>query len=129
MTRFLPALLLLIAGCGGNLHPVNGRVHYADGEPVTHGRVILETPGPTGIWGLVRPDGTFTLGTNTPDDGVPAGTYNVYLENTDTFPPAGSTENFTPQPLVHSKYGDPKTSGLTLEVPVKVQPDLTVERP
>lgn len=126
-------LMLVIAlsllGCSNDKHQVEGRIHFADGEPVTHGRVVLETPDGKGVWGLIHPDGKFTLGTDAMDDGVPAGSYRGYLENTETFPPAGSTEVFFPQPLVHTKYRDPKTSGLSLEVPAVRQWDVTVDRP
>jgi hypothetical protein len=119
---------VLALGCNTK-HQVDGQFRYADGSPVTHGRIVLETNDGKGIWGLIHPDGKFVLGTDAPDDGVPAGTYSGYLENTETFPPAGSTTVFVPQELVHPKYRSPKTSGLLLEVPKVKHWNVTLERP
>lgn len=130
--RFVVILLCFaLAGCGKPMYPVKGRVHYPDGSPVTHGRVVLETQGfAGGVSGLIHPDGGFTLGTHTPDDGVPAGAYKVYFQNTDTFAPAGHIGAFTPRPLIHPKYAKAETSGLTLTVPVPDggEWDITVEK-
>lgn len=132
MSRSYLATVLVVcaaAGCAQSVYPVKGRVHYADGSPVKHGRVVAETGGPTGSWGLIRPDGTFDLGTHAADDGIPPGSYRVSLQNTDTFPPAGAPATFVPQPLVHAKYAKPDTSGLAFDVPATRVWDITVEKP
>ena len=127
----LAGICLTPAGCGTKLHPVKGRVHFPDGSPLTVGRVVID-PGKatTGSWGLIRPDGTFTMGTHTTDDGVPAGTHRVSIENAMTFPPPGlGGRPFTPQPLIHGRFTDPQRSGLTFEVPRETVWDIVVEKP
>lgn len=123
------AVLVSMTGCGSGLTKVRGRVHYADGTPVTHGRVVVETTGPASSWGLIRPDGTFEMGTHDVNDGVVPGTLRVFLENTDSFPPPDSGANFVAKPLVHPKYARPETSGLTFEVPRDREWDIVVDRP
>ena len=121
--------LLAAAGCGGSgLHPVAGRVVYPDGRPVTAGRVVLDTgPAFTGSWGGIRPDGTFVMGTKTPDDGVPAGRWRVYLVNTELPPPEGSLA--PPTQLVHPRYADPDTAGLAFDVPAQTDWQIVVDPP
>ncbi len=120
---------IALTGCAQSTFPVKGRVHYPDGSPVTHGRVVVESTGPAGSWGSIRPDGTFELGTFSANDGVPPGTYRVFLMSTETFPPPGDTSNFVPKPLVDKKYASAETSGLSFEVPKTVEWDITVEKP
>ncbi len=116
----LMSLLLTTVGCsGGGLYPVGGEVRFPDGKPLTTGRVILEGGNPElGSWGLIHPDGTFTLGTYDVDDGVPAGHYRVYIQNAETLPPPNLGDRvFVPKPLIHPKYTDAKSSGIEFDVP------------
>src|SRR6185312_14638374 len=77
-------LAVIVAGCGGGpkLVPVNGRVIYADGRPVTAASVSF-TPdaakGDSGILatGLLAEDGTFILRTYPHGDGAMVGSYRV----------------------------------------------------
>jgi len=124
------SLAVAVAGCGTSMYPVKGRVHFADGTPLTQGRVIVESEdGKTGSWGIIHEDGTFEMGTLTSNDGVPAGTYRVLLSNATTQPPPGMTVPFVPKPLVHVKYANKDTSGITFEVPAQTTWDITVEKP
>jgi hypothetical protein len=126
----LAGLWLALVGCGNNLYPVKGRVHFADGSPLPVGRVVIDSgSATTGSWGLVQPDGTFQIGTHTTNDGVPAGTHRVYIENATTYPPPGHSGPFTPKPLIHPRFTNPKRSGLTFEVPRQTDWDIVVERP
>jgi len=124
------AVLIPLAGCGNSIHPVRGTVHFPDGTPLSHGRVVIESDdGKTGSWGIIHEDGTFEMGTLTPNDGVPAGTYHVYLTNATTPPPAALSATFIPKPLVHAKYASKETSGITFEVPKQTTWDIVVEKP
>lgn len=76
-------------GCGGGgpvaVHPVHGQVIYA-GKPAANVQVFLYPTSaptvptiPTNPHGLTGADGKFTLTTYTPEDGAPAGAYQVLL--------------------------------------------------
>ncbi|MCE9563059.1 MAG: hypothetical protein K8U57_13535 [Planctomycetes bacterium] len=124
------SLLVLVTGCGRAMYPVKGSVHFADGTPLTVGRVVIESDdGKTGSWGAIHPDGTFEMGTLTPNDGVPAGTYRIILTNTTTPPPADLSTPYTPKQLIHAKFANKDTSGITFEVPAQTTWDITVEKP
>lgn len=129
--RLLACLLLVpLVGCGKPMHPVKGVVHFKDGTPLPAGRVVIDfDDGKTGAWGAIRADGTFEMGTNTTNDGVPAGTYKVYLSNTIEPPPASLPPNYVPKELIHKKFADKETSGLVFEVPKQTTWDITVEKP
>jgi hypothetical protein len=74
MRLLFAALLLAAAGCspGPALSPVTGRVVYADGAPLNSGVVEFapEDGGPVAR-GMIRPDGTFRLGTRNRDGAMP----------------------------------------------------------
>jgi hypothetical protein len=126
----LAAACLALAGCKARLHPVKGRVHFPNGDPLPVGRVVLAwADGKTASWGLVRPDGTFQMGTHRTDDGVPPGTHRVYIENAETSPPPGHAGPFMPQPLIHARFTKPESSGLSFEVPRQTEWDIVVEKP
>jgi hypothetical protein len=122
------ALLVSLAGCAESaIHPVRGRVVFPDGKPLEHGTVILDTGmSKEGSWGAVRSDGTFVMGSNTPDDGVPAGTWRVFLANAHR--PASDSAPQSP-PLVHAKFLNPETSGLSFTVPDQPVWEIVVEKP
>ncbi len=82
-----------------------------------------------GATGWLREDGTFTLGTNKPGDGVPAGTHKVAIDNAVTPTPAGYDPTFVAKPLIHAKFNDPETSGLVFEVPAQREWLIVVEKP
>jgi hypothetical protein len=127
---YVAAIICTCLGCAKSIYPVKGRVHFADGTPLTQGRVVVDSGKEmTGSWGLIHPDGTFEMGTNTANDGVPPGRHRVYLQNTMTAPPPGFTGLFKPQPLVHPRFTTPESSGLAFEVPGQVEWEIVVEKP
>lgn len=81
-----PLLLLILTvaffvGC--NSKPsLKGKVTYEDGTPVTVGMVNFASSD-TQARGKINPDGTFTVGTLKQADGLPPGTYKVYVTGTD----------------------------------------------
>ena len=102
------------AGCGGGYLPVHGKVTLPDGSPVPGCTVIFE--GQAGgkaisARGEVGPDGSFTMSTNRPGDGVPPGNYRVSVAP----PPPPSLDSPSPAPY-NEKFTRLETSGLTFEV-------------
>jgi hypothetical protein len=126
MRTALCLLVLAAAGCGSNLHPVKGRVHFADGSPLDTGRVVVDFgEAQSGAWGSIHPDGSFVIGTNSPSDGMLAGTYRVYISGAETLPGPGAPT----RPLVHERFTKPETSGLSFTVPDQTTWDIVVEKP
>ena len=120
-----------LAGCGKpGLHRVTGRVHFEDGSPLEYGRVIADYGHPDGAWGRIKRDGTFTMGTLSETDGMKPGKVRVYLgqaESPETPMPGGSFSQG--KPLVHSRFTNPATAGLSFEVPKDMKWDILVEKP
>src|SRR5262245_35167366 len=76
-------------GCGPKYYPVSGKVTLPDGKPVPGSMVVFEgeSGGKTiSARGEVGADGGFSMSTNTPGDGVPAGKYKVSIA-----PPASAS--------------------------------------
>jgi hypothetical protein len=109
-------LLLGVAGCGAGLYPVRGKVTFEDGTPVISGLVVFErTEGDKTIMarGALSPDGSFSLSSSRPGDGVSAGKYRVLV----TVPEAWDEEEAKRRgPAFDKRYMDFKTSGLEFEV-------------
>lgn len=114
-------------GCGGN-PSLKGKVTFADGSPLTVGTVVLDN-GSTLSRATIQPDGTFVVGTAKAKDGIPPGTYKVYI--TGAAEMLDNPEGRFPPPtrqLIHSKHADVKTSGLVVTVeqsnkPLEIQVD------
>jgi hypothetical protein len=126
---FLAAVAL--AGCGQGYQPVSGRVVWKDGTPakeLSGSQVVFESAElKMSARGTIGPDGSFTITTVNPDDGVPAGTYKVAIvEERKSLAAEGS--QLAPG-LLDVKYYDLNTSGLTADVTSgKNEVTLTVER-
>ncbi|QEL17946.1 carboxypeptidase-like regulatory domain-containing protein [Limnoglobus roseus] len=130
--RAAPLFLLafVLAGCGQSRYPVAGRVSYPDGSPLEAGTVIAEaTVNGVAVssQGSVKPDGSFTLGTDLPGGGVPAGDYRVAVV---PVPLPDGAAGSGKLPAVEGKFTRPETSGITFQV--KTDPknvlNITVER-
>jgi hypothetical protein len=124
------ALLVGVAGCGGDRYPVTGRVVYEDGSPLTEGIVIGESgEGDRKVMarGSVQPDGTFRWGTERPGDGAKPGKYRVVVV------PRALGESETAKgmlPAVDPKFSNPQTSGIDFEVKeTSNRLDITVTKP
>ena len=143
ITIVVPLLVLIfLAGCGDP--KVTGKVTFPDGTPLTKGQVLFQKEGFVAA-GDIRSDGTYSAGKNKDGDGLPPGKYEVFIAGATM---AGELQN-APAPseglgsadsrahemaetihLVHRKYTNPNTSGLTVEVKNKaVKFDITVEPP
>jgi hypothetical protein len=123
--------LLLLAGCGGGMGQVDGKLVWEDGAPAKElegSQVVFESAAlRTSARGVVGPDGTFKLGTRTRDDGAPVGEYQVtVIEHRKNANPEGTA--LVPA-LLAPKYADLKTSGLTATVKRGTTPlTFTLER-
>jgi hypothetical protein len=75
--------LLLAGGCGEDrprAYPTKGRVIFADGTPVKLGTVeLLSQNHGTTASGKIGEDGSFVLGTYTPDDGACDGPHKAII--------------------------------------------------
>ena len=75
--------LLMSLGCGSDqipTYPVTGRVEFTDGTPVRHGTIELESADhELSAAGKIQHDGSFVLGTYTPDDGAVAGEHKAIV--------------------------------------------------
>ena len=72
--------MIACAGCGGRSQ-VSGKVVFSDGTPLTYGTVNF-TNNEVACKGQIEKDGTFKMRTFKPGDGVPAGTYKVFITDT-----------------------------------------------
>jgi hypothetical protein len=136
--RFLTLCALLFAvavvatGCGKP--KVTGKVTFADGSPLTQGTVNF-TDDKILCKGSIKEDGTFEMRTLKPGDGVPPGTYKVYLTETTRFgEPEIETSALDANSVMHStvndvppKYSNPEQSGLTIDVKGSMKYDITIE--
>jgi len=111
---------MLAAGCGSDRHEVSGTV-YLDGEPVADASVMFRptAPGPAAE-GVTNARGRYRLqSANRP--GVAAGEYVVIVAKQRTTGVTGDEQvgpgGMKIEYVVPQRYSDPKTSGLTVQVP------------
>ena len=131
--------LVVLTGCGSNVQ-VTGKVTFEDGTPLTLGRVCFQTETMFAD-GPLKEDGTYTLGSQGENTGLPRGTYQVFISGAMTPPqlgagPGGATGpaslrgSYTPGvSLIDQKLTDRMTSGLTCEVTGRTEYNITVTPP
>ena len=120
--------VIAVAGCGrSGLHPVRGRVAFADGSPLPTGRVVVSYGDGTASSGSINPDGTFRVGTLKQSDGMRPGTYRVAVK--DAYVEVQKKGETVSEPLIHKRFADPATSGLEFTVPDKTVWEIVVEKP
>jgi hypothetical protein len=134
--------LLLAAGCTGGadnpdrpaVAPASGVVSYK-GTPLEGATVVfIPEGGSYGAAGITDDDGRFVVAAFPPDPGAVPGNYTVIVTKTEEeVEPEGTYEDvmykeYPPaKSLVPARYTDPKTSGLTANVPVDGTSDLQFE--
>jgi hypothetical protein len=83
MKNFFPVLivlLMLFTGCSDKVK-ITGQVKFDDGEPVNFGKVVFNGKGKS-FFGNISKDGHYSPGEIKDGDGVPYGTYKVWLAGT-----------------------------------------------
>ena len=125
----IAAVLVLLLCCGcSNKVPLTGTVTFEhDSSPLTHGVVCFVKPGFLAR-GALDTDGTYKMSSTGINDGLPKGTYKVYLVGAELVSMDGGG-NSTYSSLVHNRYESADTSGLEFEVDGKTRRfDFQVER-
>jgi hypothetical protein len=120
----------IAAGCGGGPntpYPVRGTV-FLDGEPATElaGWTVVFSSGELhkGASGVIKEDGTYSLGSSSANDGAIPGKYEVTVSPPDT---EGQRERVKKRPAVKAApFAQPKNLVVTVEmqtndIPIKLQ--------
>jgi hypothetical protein len=125
---FLLVSLLIFTGCGDKLH-LGGRVTFPDGEPLGMGTVFFSKDDYLARAHL-KPNGTYDVGSLGQKDGLPAGTYKVYIVGAleDIVDPNDPSKQST-RHLIAPEFASPETSPLTITVPGTKMYNIVVERP
>ena len=135
LTLLVASLTIVAIGCQNgpkkpddlpNLYPVTIKVVYDDGSPVADAQVALRNPNSGGgrTWnlaGVTDATGTLVLKTDGNWPGAPAGTYQAMVTKEVPGEAEGDPDSSdygakTGTRYVDLKYGDPTTSGLSVEV-------------
>lgn len=123
--------ILLLAGCGGGMAPVKGRLVYPDGSPAAdlkNAQVVFEGVGPDGkgysAAGTVDETGRFVLTTERAGDGAVLGKNKVLVA------PYVPDPERPPPKIIDPKFEAFATSGLEADVTAGGPNDFTftVER-
>jgi hypothetical protein len=126
-------LLIGTAGCGQSLYPVQGKVTYPDGAPITKGMVVFESKDgerPILVRGSIQPDGAYQLGMLQPGDGVPPGVYRALIAPQVDLADADRPASQRTPPLFDARYAEFRTSGLEFEVKAGHNDiPITIDRP
>ncbi|MDR0335593.1 MAG: carboxypeptidase-like regulatory domain-containing protein, partial [Planctomycetaceae bacterium] len=100
-----------------------GKVTFEDGSPLTQGGIAFSTATFMAD-GKIRADGSFTLTSSKPGDGLPPGNYIVTISASETDDKERTIY------LVDPKFGDVTTSPFTAEVSADQKKfDFTVSKP
>ncbi len=137
-------LSIVLSGCSQQVGPVgevipvvdaSGTVSYK-GKPLNGFTVtFMPVSGARPATGISDAEGKFQLGTNDAGDGGAAGTNKVavvwagpQLEDDTTSGPIDDPSKMPKAPVqIPTKYANPETSGITLEIPSSGTSDLKVE--
>ena len=139
-------LSLFFSGCSDK-QDLTGKVTFPDGKPLHCGVVFFTTDSYLSR-GAIREDGTFTVGSEKMGDGIPPGTYKVYIQGaieeelipeddsrrakpSDEFSTSQGAKGFLAPAklLIHQKYTRRETTPLEIVIPGDRQFNITVEPP
>ncbi len=125
--------LLLLAGCGSGNAKISGRITFPDGKPLTKGVVIFQSATNVAK-GMLDADGRYVIGSQYAADGLPPGTYKVFIalasELDPTFvPPSNDPDALRYISLVAERFCSEQTTPLSGEVTRSATMDFTVEAP
>ena len=130
---YFAMILLTTVGCSDKI-TVDGTVKFSDGETLTKGSVFFgNAAGTHQYYGAIKSDGTFSLGGLKDGEGIPAGTYSVWLSGIN-FSDYGIDEKgkswSTSSVIMDPRFEQPQTSGLSFDIKEKTKNlEITVERP
>jgi hypothetical protein len=113
ITTVLLIFVTITAGCGNNVR-VTGKVTFEDGSPVTAGTVIFTTEKAQ-FSGFIK-NGSYDAGATKNGQGIPPGTYKVWLSDTarvEAIPNSPDTAAF---PQITAEFTSPSGTPLQLEV-------------
>ena len=107
--------LLALTGCS-DMVKLKGKVVYSDdGSPLTTGMVCFETDT-YNARGELSSDGTFEMGSYKDNDGLPPGTYRVFISNALKVIGTDARGLNVYESLIDEKFTSGSTSGITVEV-------------
>ena len=127
--------LLACLGCGGSgFNKIKGKVSFADGSPLTVGKIVAESPEHrVTATGYIKPDGTFEMGTATSNDGVPPGTWQIAIvgavEQPIVYADRPNLNLGKVKPLIKDSFANKSTSGISFKVPEQATWDISVQAP
>ncbi len=126
---FLAASIITLAmsGCG-KAQPVHGKIVYPDGSPAKElaGHLIMfqSVEHKVSASGVIGPEGTFTVGTETETDGAMLGKQRIAIA-----PPAREIMKPQIKQVIPDWYGSFETSKLEIEIKSGTNtPTITVEK-
>ncbi len=120
VNRFFGLTLVLISlalvGCSDRI-PLQGQVTFSDdGSPLSRGTVLFDD-GQIMARGTIQSDGTYVVGIDREDDGIPAGTYRVSIvDAAEEIAPESEYVAPTYRKLIDDRYFLSETSGLEIAV-------------
>lgn len=120
--------VLFLTGCGNQVG-LGGKVTFSDdGSPLTSGTVYL-VEGNFMARGPIQSDGSYIVGSVKEGDGLPPGTYSVYVSGATKEAGTDASGMPTFESLIDDKFASAQTSGLTVTVPAeKNRFDFKVDR-
>jgi len=125
---FIVLFCLVFAGCGNRVR-LEGTVTFSDdGSPLTCGMVLFDD-GQIVARGPIKSDGSYAVGVDRENDGIPPGTYKVSIVDAAETIPSGS--DYVPpsyKKLIDDKYFFNDTSELNVAVDASTKRfDIVVE--
>ena len=123
-------LFVVLPGCHSGKVALSGKVTFSDDDsPVPVGTICFERSDGKMGRAEIQPDGTYRAGFDSNADGLPKGSYSIYL--TGVVGPGGSDASGMDSsvPLIDMKYSVASTSGLKFEADGKTSKfDFSVDR-
>ncbi len=121
-------LVPLSLGCS-NKQSLGGRVTFSDdGSPVPACTIFFTTDSHVAQGNVIKPDGTYVVGSTGLKDGIPYGEYQVYIVGGESVTQGKNGENVYSSDI-DPKYRKPETSGLTFVADGKTRKfDIVLDR-
>jgi hypothetical protein len=122
-------LISLTFGCSSGKVKLSGHVTFSDDQsPLEKGVVVFEN-GTYSARGVIDTNGKYIVGSESQRDGLPSGTYKVYITDSEHITPAVYPAFPKSKPVIHKKYTNAVSTPLFLEVNTSTKKfDIQVER-